>query len=49
MLLNLQFGDKYNYYMTHYDEVEKMLIDGSKKVQKIARETLQRAREAIGL
>lgn len=41
--------DKYNYYMTHYDEVEKMLIDGSKKVQKIARETLQRAREAIGL
>ena len=32
-----------------YDEVEKLLIEGSKKVRKIAIETLKRAREAVGL
>lgn len=41
--------EKYNYYMTHYDEVEKILIEGSKKARKIAQETLKRARAAIGL
>ena len=41
--------EKYNYYMTHYDEVEKILIDGSKRARKIAQETLLRARNAIGL
>lgn len=40
---------KYNYYMTHYSEVEKILGDGSKKARKIADETIKRARENIGL
>lgn len=41
--------EKYNYYMAHFEEVEKILIDGSKKARKIAQETLKRAREAVGL
>ncbi len=41
--------EKYNYYMEHYDEVEKILDAGSKKARKIARETISRVREAVGL
>lgn len=41
--------DKYNYYMEHYDEVEKILDKGNKKARVIAQETLARARKAIGL
>ena len=41
--------EKYNYYMTHYDEVDKILADGSKKAQSVAVETIKRARTAMGL
>ena len=40
--------DKYNYYMNHYDEVEKILEEGSKKARVIAKETIARARKAVG-
>ncbi len=41
--------EKYNYYMSHYDEVLAILEAGEKKARKVAKETLQRARTAIGL
>ena len=41
--------EKYNYYMSHYDEVEKMLVEGAKKAREIAKDTLNRARANIGL
>ena len=41
--------DKYDYYMTHFDEVEKMLEAGEKKVKVIARETIERVRKAVGV
>lgn len=41
--------DKYNYYKSHYSEVEKLLQEGSIRAQKIARETIERARMSIGL
>ena len=41
--------DKYNYYMEHYDEVEKILETNEEKVRKVARETLVRVRKAIGI
>ena len=41
--------EKYNYYMSHYAEVEKILEEGSKKARAIARETIARCRNAIGL
>ena len=41
--------DKYNYYMEHYDEVEKILETNEEKVRKVARETLARVRKAIGI
>lgn len=41
--------DKYNYYMSHYDEVEKLLAEGASKARAIAKETLKRARENMGL
>ena len=40
---------KYNYYMEHYAEAEKILSIGKEKVKKIAKETLLRARKAVGL
>jgi len=40
---------KYNYYMEHYDEVEKILEEGSAKARVIAKETVSRARKAMGL
>ena len=41
--------EKYNYYIEHYSEVEKILADGAKKARKIAKETISRARANIGL
>ena len=41
--------EKYDYYMAHYDEVEKILADGAKRVKAVARETLERARKNMGL
>jgi tryptophanyl-tRNA synthetase len=41
--------DKYNYYMEHYDEVEKILLRNEEDVRKVARETLARVRKAIGI
>lgn len=41
--------DKYNYYMEHYDEVEKILERSEEKVRVVARETLDRVRKAIGV
>lgn len=41
--------EKYNYYMSHYGEVEKILEEGSKKARVIAKETVVRARKAVGL
>ena len=40
---------KYEYYKTHYNEVEKILADGAKRAKKVAKETLERARRAVGL
>lgn len=41
--------EKYNYYMSHYDEVEKILTSGQKKAKKVAKETIERVRKAVGL
>ena len=41
--------EKYDYYMAHFDEVEKILADGAKRVKSIARETIVRARKNMGL
>jgi tryptophanyl-tRNA synthetase len=41
--------DKYNYYMEHYDEVEKLLEVNEVKVRKVARETIDRVRKAVGV
>lgn len=41
--------EKYNYYMSHYEEVEKILQEGSAKARVIAKETVARARKAMGL
>lgn len=41
--------DKYDYYMTHFDEVEELLKTGEAKAQKIAKETMERVRKAVGV
>lgn len=41
--------EKYDYYMSHYAEVEKILENGSRKAQEVAKNTIKRARLAIGL
>ena len=41
--------EKYNYYMEHYGEVENILAEGSKKAKEIAKQTIARCRNAIGL
>lgn len=41
--------EKYNYYMEHYGEVEEILKKGEHKARDIARETLERARRAVGV
>ena len=41
--------DKYDYYMAHYEEVEKMLEDGEAKARVIAKETIKRVKTAVGV
>lgn len=41
--------EKYDYYMSHFDEVEKMLEKGEAKARVIAKETLERVRRAVGV
>lgn len=41
--------EKYNYYMEHYDEVEKILEAGEAKAKEIATETIARVKKAIGV
>lgn len=41
--------DKYNYYMEHYDEVERILTKSEERVRIVAQETLERVRKAIGV
>ena len=41
--------DKYDYYMSHYDEVEKLLKEGEKNAKVIANETIDRVKKAIGV
>ena len=40
--------EKYDYYMSHYEEVEKVLKDGAEKARTVAKRTLQEVRKAIG-
>lgn len=39
--------EKYNYYMTHFAEVEAMLEEGAAKARPIAQATLKRLRDAV--
>lgn len=41
--------EKYNYYMEHFDEVLKMLKKGEERARKIARETIERVKNAVGV
>ena len=41
--------EKYNYYMEHYEEVESILKANEEKVRKVARETIDRVRKAVGV
>ena len=41
--------EKYNYYMEHFDEVVKMLEKGEAKAKKIAQETIERVKKAVGV
>ena len=41
--------DKYNYYMEHFDEVEKLLEKSENEIRPIARETIERVRKAVGV
>ena len=39
--------EAYNYYMSHYDEVQKILDAGAVKARAIAAKTLRRLKEAV--
>ena len=39
--------DKYDYYMSHFDEVMDMLSDGAKKARPLAQQTLERLKTKI--
>lgn len=39
--------EKYNYYMAHYDEVEKMLDEGAAKARPVGQATLKRLKDAV--
>jgi len=41
--------EKYNYYMTNFSEVDKILSAGSTRARKVARETMDRVRKSIGV
>lgn len=40
--------EKYNYYMSHPEEVEKILLEGAQKASKVAESVLKRVREKLG-
>ena len=40
--------EKYDYYMSHFEEVEKILHDGAEKARVVARKVLSDVRKAIG-
>ena len=42
-----QEREVYNYYMNHFDEVEKILAAGAEKARTIAGRTLQRLKRAV--
>ncbi|MBQ7285277.1 MAG: tryptophan--tRNA ligase [Alphaproteobacteria bacterium] len=39
--------EKYDYYMSHYDEVESMLAEGAQKARPVAQRTLKRLKDAV--
>ena len=39
--------EKYNYYMTHFNEVEEMLLEGAEKARPVAKATLKRLKDAV--
>ncbi len=41
--------EKYDYYMSHFEEVEKILHDGAEKARVVARKVLSDVRKAIGV
>ena len=41
--------EKYNYYLTHQDELLRVMEMGAKKAEVVAKETLQRAKSNMGL
>ena len=41
------FPKKYDYYMSHYDEVESMLAEGAQKARPVAQRTLKRLKDAV--
>ena len=40
--------ERYNYYITHLDEIDKALAIGAEKARKVAAEVLKRVREKLG-
>ena len=42
-----QAREKYNYYMSHFAEVEEMLEDGAAKARPVAKATLKRLKDAV--
>lgn len=40
--------EKYNYYINHPEEVEKILLEGAQKASKVAEGVLKRVREKLG-
>lgn len=41
--------EKYNYYMSHKDEVDSIISEGSKKARELAKLTITKVRNAIGV
>jgi tryptophanyl-tRNA synthetase len=41
--------EKYNYYMSHFEEVESILQDGAVRARLVASKTLDRVRGAVGI
>lgn len=41
--------EKFDYYMSHKDEVDKILADGANRAREVARGVLKRVRKAIGV
>ena len=39
--------DQYNYYMTHFEEVEAMLEEGAAKARPVAQATLKRLKDTV--